>query len=185
MHYLYMHLRSSLEKHGRCGDPVKMGVQPPGSLTCRGSCSELALGLLRTWGILDMKWEGCSSVSDTFHGAEVAAFWPPELRSSIRAKLLGCHGICLVAQLRPGLSQVLVVQFSCAGRQSLPPTWKLGDANLCQLGHGGFCVPGSESLVDQAAMWGYIMTKWKLGFQLVSVFLHFFPGSLGIVSASK
>lgn len=114
------------------------------------ACLEAAAGM----GILDMKWEGCSSVSDTFHGAEVAAFWPPELRSSIRTKFLGCHGICLVAQLRPGLSQVLVVQFSCAGRKSLPPTWKLGDANLCQLGHGGFCVPGSESLVDQAAMWG-------------------------------
>lgn len=51
------------------------------------------------------------------------------------------------------LSQVLVTQFPCVERQSLPPTWKLYVCNLCQLGHEGFCsVPGSESLVDQTVV---------------------------------
>lgn len=57
-------------------------------------------------------------------------------------------------------------------------------ANLALKGFAS--VPGSESLMGQAVMRGHIMTKWKLGFQLISVFLpFFFPGSLGIVSASK
>lgn len=77
----------------------------------------------------------------------------------------------------------------CCGaeRQSLPPLWKLDIcANLCQLGHEGFCsVPHSEILVDQAVMWGHVVTKWKLGFLLFISFSHFFLGSLGIVRDSK
>lgn len=83
------------------------------------------LGAAADMGRFEMNWEGCSMVCDMFHSAEVGVLWPAELISSTGTKLLGCHGICLVAQLWPSLSQVLVTQFPCVERQSLPPTWKL------------------------------------------------------------
>lgn len=89
-----------------------------------------------------------------------------------------------LTKLEPGLGDA-VSQCREAGSLFLPcRSWKC--VNVSQLGHEGSCsVPGSESQVDQAVMWGNIMTKWKLGFLLVSVFLHLFPRSLGSLSALK
>lgn len=49
---LFAHVVESLEKHGRCEDAIETGDLSPGSLTCRGSCSQLAMGLLWTWACL-------------------------------------------------------------------------------------------------------------------------------------
>lgn len=142
------------------------------------------LGAAVEMGRFEMNWEDCFMVCDHC-GTELGVLWPPELTFSTGTKLLGGRWTYLVAQLKLniGLGDLVSLLKEMVFCSSLEAGYLPICASLAMKGFAS--VPGSESLMDQAVMCGHIMTKWKLGFPLIPVFLRFFPGSLGIVSASK